>query len=171
MKKTANINLKYNRHDRELDSILIGVMNERELIQNRIEIDVDEYLERNGFEYHPIMNEENGWMHDWSEVAKLMGEEIVDEYINAYNTTLEHYESYMSDLIDAKAQDEKMKLDSRIKKIIDNIYKQDLTKESMQDIMLIMYNAKLIDKIGTINYCLDKHGIWLENKKNEHINR
>ena len=140
-------------------------MDINKLIQKRIEISVDEYLERNGFEYHPIMNEENGWMHDWSEVSKLMGEEIVGEYIDSYNITLEHYESYMADLINARHEDEKMKLDSTIKKLIDKIYKQGLTKESMQDIMLIMYNAKLVDKIGTINYCLDKHGVWLEDQK------
>jgi len=146
-------------------------MDINKLIQKRIKISVDEYLERNGFEHHPIMNEENGWMHDWSEVSKLMGEEIVGEYIDSYNITLEHYESYMADLINARHEDEKMKLDSTIKKLIDKIYKQGLTKESMQDIMLIMYNAKLVDKIGTINYCLDKHGVWLEDQKNEHINR
>lgn len=146
-------------------------MDINKLIQKRIEISVDEYLERNGFEHHPIMNEENGWMHDWSEVSKLMGKEIVGEYINAYNITLEHYESYMADLIDARHEDKKMKLDSTIKKLIDKIYKQGLTKESMQDMMLIMYNAKLVDKIGTINYCLDKYGVWLEDQKNEHVNR
>lgn len=155
--------------ERELDRSFIN-MNILELIQKRIEISVDEYLERNGFEHHPIMNEENGWMHDWSEVEEIMGEGSI-EYIEAYDMTLKHYESYMADLIDARHEDEKMKLDPTIKKLIDKIYKQDLTKESMQGMMLIMYNAKLVDKIGTINYCLDKYGVWLEDQKNEHVNR
>jgi len=73
-------------------------MNVLELINKNIKISVDEYLELCGFKYHPKISAENNWMHDWSEVEEMMGEESL-EYIDTYNLTLKHYESYMADLI------------------------------------------------------------------------
>jgi hypothetical protein len=74
-------------------------MNVLELINKNIKISVDEYLELCGFKYHPKISAENNWMHDWSEVEDIMGEESC-EYIDAYNWALKHYESYMADLIE-----------------------------------------------------------------------
>ena len=76
-------------------------MNILELINKNIEISVDEYLELCGFKYHPKISADNNWMHDWSEVEDLMKEESC-EYIDAYNMTLKHYESYMADLIEKR---------------------------------------------------------------------
>lgn len=74
-------------------------MNILELINKNIEISVDEYLELCGFKYHPNISADNNWMHDWSEVEEIMGEESID-YIEAYDMTLKHYESYMADLLE-----------------------------------------------------------------------
>lgn len=66
-------------------------MNTDELIKKRKEITLDEYLELNGFNIHPKLNS-RGSEHDWGELKDY-------EYIDSYYRTMDHYQSYISELM------------------------------------------------------------------------
>lgn len=63
---------------------------------NNNNLSLDQFLENQGFKYHPKMNKNNNWKHDWSYVESLMEEQSI-EYIEDYYRTMDHYESYLND--------------------------------------------------------------------------
>lgn len=64
-----------------------------EIIKNKIEVSLDEYLEASGFDVHPKINKDNG-DHDWGDIS-----EYDYDYIDAYYRTMEHYESYIAEIM------------------------------------------------------------------------